>query len=288
MSALYQAAPPLGVADEPTARGASAPGPRVAVTVDVEGDFGTESLRGVDQVLPWLLDRFDELGVRATLFTVGEVALRRPAIIRLASERGHLVASHAMTHTPFSRIPTAKRRDELHRSRATLEEVTGRVVDGFRAPFFDLPDRVGPLLEEAGYRWSSSKAPFSFVKPIERLVESRRPHSAAEPRRRDPGARHLRPADPRGPRLPPPAAPAHRGPDAHPARLLPPPLRASCRRRSSSATSRGCTRCSRSARATGRASTLRVGLLSSWKRRGAIFLPPDPDAIELHEPPARG
>lgn len=154
-----------------------ADGRAIALTLDVEGDFGTSALRGVDEALPRLLDALDERSVRATLFVVGEVARARPAAIRDAAGRGHVVASHAMTHRALSRCSPAAQRAELGDSRAALEDITGAPCEGFRAPYFDLPRGLGPALEEAGYRWSSSKAPFSPVAGYRHVAQTRAPHT---------------------------------------------------------------------------------------------------------------
>src|SRR4051812_37475206 len=152
---------------------------RVAITVDVEGDFGTTDLAGVDEVLPVLLDGFDRVGARAALFVVGDVARQRPAIIRRAAERGHVVGSHTMTHKALGRASAAERRAELADSKAAIEDVTGVPCDAFRAPFFDMPADLGPVLEETGYRWSSSKAPFSPIGLYRDLLATRAPHKLA-------------------------------------------------------------------------------------------------------------
>lgn len=149
----------------------------VALTLDVEGDFGTRDLRGVDEVLPRLLDALDARALPATLFVVGDVARRRPAVIRDAARRGHAVASHAMTHPALSRCAPAVQRAELRDSRSALEDVTGARCEGFRAPYFDLPRGFGPVLEDAGYRWSSSKAPFSPVAGYRHLAQTGAPHA---------------------------------------------------------------------------------------------------------------
>lgn len=152
---------------------------RVAFTIDVEGDYGTPELRGVDEAMPRLLDELDRLSVRAALFVVGEVARRRPAVLRAAAERGHAVGSHTMTHRPLGRAAPAERRAELADSKALIEDVTGAPCDGFRAPFFDAPADLGRYLEEAGYRWSSSKAPFSPIALYRDLLATRAPHRLA-------------------------------------------------------------------------------------------------------------
>jgi hypothetical protein len=148
----------------------------VAVTVDVEGDFGTESLRGVDEMMPVLLDGFERLGVRAVLFVVGEVARKRPAVMREAAERGHVVGSHTMSHLAMTAATRAQRRAELADSKAAIEDVTGRPCVAFRAPFFDTPADLGPVLEETGYLWSSSKAPFSPIAHYRWFLATREAH----------------------------------------------------------------------------------------------------------------
>lgn len=149
---------------------------RVALTVDVEGDFGTDSLRGVDDMMPVLLDGFDRHGVRAVLFVVGDVAKRRPALLREAASRGHEIGSHTMTHRALGSASLEVKRTELRESKALLEDITGAPCSGFRAPYFDVPADLGPLLEDAGYVWSSSKAPFSPIGGYRDLRATRAVH----------------------------------------------------------------------------------------------------------------
>lgn len=149
----------------------------VALTLDVEGDFGTDALRGVDEALPRLLDALEARAIPATLFAVGAVARRRPGALRGAARRGHAVASHSMTHAALSRLAPAARRAELADSRAAIEDAVGAPCEGFRAPYFDLPRGFGPELAGAGYRWSSSKAPFSPVAGYRHLAATGAPHA---------------------------------------------------------------------------------------------------------------
>lgn len=148
----------------------------VAVTVDVEGDYNTSALRGVDEALPRILEGCADREIPLTLFVTGEVARARPALLRALSAAGHTVASHTMTHPRLSRCDAATLRAELRDSRALIEDLTGAPCDGFRAPFFDLPHGAGEALEEAGYSWSSSKAPFSPVAGYRHLSATRGPH----------------------------------------------------------------------------------------------------------------
>ena len=84
-----------------------------------------------------------------------------------------------MTHATLSSLDAAARAATLEDSRACLEEITGAACAAFRAPYFDLPKGLGPVIEEAGYRWSSSKAPFSPVARYRHLLACRRPHLLA-------------------------------------------------------------------------------------------------------------
>ena len=149
----------------------------VAVTVDVEGDYNTDSLRGVDEALPRILEGFAARHIPLTLFVTGDVARARPALIRAAVAAGHRVASHTLSHPALSRCDAAAARAELRGSKALLEDLTGVACEGFRAPFFDLPRGFGAALAEAGYAWSSSKAPFSPVAGYRHLAATRAPHA---------------------------------------------------------------------------------------------------------------
>lgn len=149
----------------------------VAVTIDVEGDYDTASLRGVDEALPRLLEGFAARDIPLTLFVTGEVARARPGVLRAAVTAGHAVASHTVTHPALSRCDDATRRAELRDSRALIEDATGVACKGFRAPFFDLPRGLGVTLAEEGYEWSSSKAPFSPVAGYRHTKATGAPHA---------------------------------------------------------------------------------------------------------------
>ena len=129
------------------------------ISVDVEGDFGTDRLRGVDEVLPTLLDGFEARGIKAVLFVVGQVARARPAAVRAAAARGHAIGSHTMNHTILGRVDAAKQKAELLDSRRAIEDITGQPCRGFRAPFFDAPAHLGELLEESGSEEVSPQGP---------------------------------------------------------------------------------------------------------------------------------
>jgi polysaccharide deacetylase family protein (PEP-CTERM system associated) len=102
-------------------------------------------------------------GVRATFFTVGEVARDHADLIRELIADGHEIASHTMTHPNLWRLTQEDFRHELEQYREALHAAApdARPI-GFRAPMFSL-DRRSPwalgTLRDAGYRYDSSIVP---------------------------------------------------------------------------------------------------------------------------------
>ncbi|MCC6848713.1 MAG: polysaccharide deacetylase family protein [Deltaproteobacteria bacterium] len=134
--------------------------------------YGIENLPACDRVyrtaVPRVLELFDELDVPGVLFVIARDAHSESALWRRAVAGGHEVASHSLTHTqPFSTLDDDRLRAELGESRARLSEASGAEVIGFRAPAWDVTDRVLGMIAECGYRYDASV----FPTPI--LVASR-------------------------------------------------------------------------------------------------------------------
>lgn len=109
-----------------------------------------------------VLDLFDEVGVKATFFTLGWVAERDPAMVRSIVERGHELASHGYDHTRVFTFDAREFGADLSKSRAILEDAGGTEISGYRAPSFSIDQRTPwahEVLAEHGYSYSSSVAP---------------------------------------------------------------------------------------------------------------------------------
>ena len=109
-----------------------------------------------------VLDLFAEHGVKATFFTLGWVAERRPGLIRRIVAEGHELASHGYAHDRVHGFSPEAFRADLRKSRALLEDAGGQAVRGYRAPSFSIGAGNSWALEvlaEEGYAYSSSIAP---------------------------------------------------------------------------------------------------------------------------------
>jgi len=147
----------------------------IALTVDVEEwyhscwvrEYVRPALRPplveeLDRLLPEQLELFDRLGLRATFFVLGEVAERLPERIREIAAAGHEVACHGFLHLRADDRSVEGFRADLRRARATLEQIVGTAVTGYRAPEWSLRHAANPRLRvvaELGFQYDSSLAP---------------------------------------------------------------------------------------------------------------------------------
>lgn len=146
-----------------------------AMSVDIEDWFQVGAFETVIDRADWnslehrverntndVLDLFDEAGIKATFFTLGWVAERYPKLMLRIVSAGHEVASHGYDHTRVFTFTPDQFRNDLERSRKILEDRSGQVVTGYRAPSFSIDQRTPwahEILAEQGYRYSSSVAP---------------------------------------------------------------------------------------------------------------------------------
>jgi polysaccharide deacetylase family protein (PEP-CTERM system associated) len=146
-----------------------------AMTVDVEDYFHVSVFEKTVPRANWeslesrvvanterLLDLFDEYGVRSTFFVLGWVAERYPSLVPSIARRGHELASHGYAHRLVYEQPPDAFREDVRRSKAIIEEQSGRRVNGYRAPSFSVTEQslwaLDVLLEE-GFRYDASIFP---------------------------------------------------------------------------------------------------------------------------------
>lgn len=103
-----------------------------------------------------LLARFK---TKATFFVLGWVAERHPGLVKALAKQGHEIASHGYGHELVTNQTDSEFRDDVRRSKRILEDLTGELVSGYRAPSFSITDRTPwalPILVEEGYLYDSS------------------------------------------------------------------------------------------------------------------------------------
>jgi polysaccharide deacetylase family protein (PEP-CTERM system associated) len=146
-----------------------------ALTIDVEDYFQVSAFAPhiaradwprlecrVEANIERILLLLDSRRIHATFFTLGWIAERYPAMLRRVAAAGHEVASHGYAHLRASEQSAAQFADDVRRSKAILEQITGLAVRGYRAPSFSIGAAnlwAFDVLREAGYRYSSSIYP---------------------------------------------------------------------------------------------------------------------------------
>ena len=148
---------------------------RAAVSVDLDGLHHYARIHGLEDSLldakarslhltvglPRLLALFKRLGLKATLFVVGEdVAGEAAEVLREAAEAGHELASHSHTH-PYALAQASAEavEDELAHAEEALASVAGRRPVGFRAPGYTLSRAMLVALTRREYLYDASVFP---------------------------------------------------------------------------------------------------------------------------------
>ncbi|OHB32290.1 MAG: polysaccharide deacetylase [Desulfuromonadaceae bacterium GWC2_58_13] len=129
--------------------------------VSPEAGWGARELR-VEGNTERVLSLLDAAGIKATFFVLGWVAERCPQLVRCIAEGGHEVASHGYGHKRVGLQSQAEFREDVRRSKALLEDLSGSEVSGYRAPSYSISRQIPWAFDElleAGYRYDSSIFP---------------------------------------------------------------------------------------------------------------------------------
>jgi hypothetical protein len=113
--------------------------------------------------LPRFAEMFARHRVHATFFVVGSDAAGDVAggkqLAQLARE-GHELGNHSHTHPyDLARLDKAAIDDEVARAHEVIAAIAGTPPVGFRAPGYDVSERVLEVLMARGYRYDSSVFP---------------------------------------------------------------------------------------------------------------------------------
>jgi polysaccharide deacetylase family protein (PEP-CTERM system associated) len=109
-----------------------------------------------------LLDLCGEHGVKGTFFVLGWVAERWPELVRDIQRAGHELGTHGQDHRRVTRMTPDEFREDVRRSKRTIEDVAGVEVIGYRAPNYSIVRETlwaVDVLAEEGFRYDSSIFP---------------------------------------------------------------------------------------------------------------------------------
>ncbi|WP_165250236.1 XrtA system polysaccharide deacetylase [Paludisphaera soli] len=162
--------------DVATGPAAAARGKPMVLSFDVEEHHRIEAASGLSidprlkadygdrmrKVTEWLLGELAERKILATFFVLGQIAEALPKMVRAIAEAGHEVASHGWDHRRIHLMDRDGFREDVRRSKDALEQASGSLVAGYRAPTFSVVRRTAwavDVLAEAGLLYDSSIYP---------------------------------------------------------------------------------------------------------------------------------
>ncbi len=105
-----------------------------------------------------------EYEIRATWFLLGEIAEHFPELVKMLAEQGHELGVHGHHHQQLHQLDPESCRENLHRAKSTIEDISGQPVLGHRAADFSLNRGTWWALEvlaDLGFVYDSSIFPFA-------------------------------------------------------------------------------------------------------------------------------
>jgi polysaccharide deacetylase family protein (PEP-CTERM system associated) len=169
------------------------PAPRV-LTIDAEewfhvcGDDYYSDPRRWESFAPrfestfgWILDRLERGRHRATIFVLGWIAQRYPALIREAGRRGHEIALHGDSHRRADQLSEEEFRTDLVRGREKVESAAGLRPTLYRAAEWSIrspQDRALAILAAEGF---TADASMTAMPPLGRADNPLGPHRIEMP-----------------------------------------------------------------------------------------------------------
>jgi len=111
---------------------------------------------GTKRCVDRLLALFDELGLRASWFVPGTVALGHAPLVRRIHAAGHEIGNASFGCENFDLLHLEQQHRSLLAAQETLAGITGEAPLGFRSPFGNWAPGFTRSLREAGIAWSSS------------------------------------------------------------------------------------------------------------------------------------
>jgi polysaccharide deacetylase family protein (PEP-CTERM system associated) len=109
-----------------------------------------------------ILDLLAARKVKGTFFILGQVAKAFPDLVKSIANAGHEIGVHGYDHWQFFKMTPEQAKDELSTAKKLLEDLTGKTIQGHRAPAFSVSRETAWALDviaECGFTYDSSIVP---------------------------------------------------------------------------------------------------------------------------------
>lgn len=142
------------------------------LTFDVEEWYMEKILRGgrefkyqqFDETFAQLMDKLDMIGLKATFFCVGQLAIEFPDVVKTIASKGHEIGCHSNIHSFLNKMDEQTLRQDTAEAIKALEDLTGKKVKSYRAPAFSITESnkwaIG-VLADCGIEHDASIFPIS-------------------------------------------------------------------------------------------------------------------------------
>ena len=140
----------------------------VIFSIDFEAWFQIENLSHLrndislfdksllEEQLDILLEFLKEKKIKATFFVLGSVALKFRNLLYKISENGHEISSHGFSHKLNYELSYIDLKEDIKKSKETLEDIIQKEIIGYRAPCFSIEDRLFEILGDLNFKYDSS------------------------------------------------------------------------------------------------------------------------------------
>lgn len=103
------------------------------------------------------IELMNKHNIKTTFFVLSELADSIKGELMYAVSCGHEIACHGKTHTRPVDLSIQDFKKKLIEAKVNLEDIIGKEVIGYRAPCYGIDNERYKILQEAGFKYSSSK-----------------------------------------------------------------------------------------------------------------------------------
>lgn len=111
-----------------------------------------------EEVIPDMLEIFNEYNVKVTFFVSGRWAENNPILLKKMFEDGHEIQSHGYSHALCSQVSSEKVKDEIEKTEKAIINAISIKPNFFAPPAGDYDERTVEIAESLGYTvvlWTS-------------------------------------------------------------------------------------------------------------------------------------